>query len=98
MPDPPLDVLDDLPRVDLVPAPIEVFGHAAELNYEVAGDILRLDLSALLLPQTDQGGFILTHDDPRIRAADEAASVWVNNSCWLSHGSIPDLSNLDVNV
>jgi hypothetical protein len=54
--DPPLDVLDGLAGVALVPAPVEVLGHGAELDDQVAGEVLRLDLAALLPPQAEQGG------------------------------------------
>ena len=55
----PLHVLDGLAGVQLVPAPIEVLGRDAELDDEVAGQVLRLDLAALLLPEADKRGFIL---------------------------------------
>jgi hypothetical protein len=47
---PPLDVLDRLASVSLVPTPVEVLGHGAKLDDKVVGKILRLDLAALLLP------------------------------------------------
>ena len=75
MPDPPLDVFDGLPGIALVPVPIEVLGDQAELDDEVAGEVLRLDLAALLPPEAEQGGFIVAHDDPGVRAADEGAAV-----------------------
>ena len=52
--------------------PIEGFGRHPELDDEVAGQVLRLGLAPLLAPQADQGGFIVAHDDPGVRAADEA--------------------------
>ena len=58
-----------------VPAPIEVLGDDAELDDEVAGEVLRLDLAALLPPQPEQGGFVVAHDDPGVRAADECAAL-----------------------
>ena len=66
-----LDVLDHLAGVALVPAPIEVLGDASELDDEVAGQILGLDLAALLAPQAKQGPLVVAHDDPGVRAADE---------------------------
>ena len=72
VPDPPLDVRDGLPGIALVPAPVEVLGDEPELDDQIAGQVLRLDLAALLPPQPDQGGFVVAHDDPGVRAADEA--------------------------
>ena len=75
MADWPLHVGDDLPGIGLIPAPIEILGHRPELDNEVAGEILRLDLAAFLPPEPQQGGFIVAHDDPSVRAADERAPV-----------------------
>jgi hypothetical protein len=75
--DPALDVLDGVPGIAFVPLAIEVLGHEAELDYEVARQVLRSDLPPFLLPQADQGFFVLAHDDARIRAADEVATVGV---------------------
>jgi hypothetical protein len=36
---------------------------------------LRLKFAALFLPQPQQGGLVVAHDDLRVRAADEAAAV-----------------------
>ena len=55
---PPLDLGDHLPGIALVPVPIEVLGHASELNDEIAGQVLGLDLAALLPPQPDQGRLV----------------------------------------
>ena len=68
-----LDVGDDLPGIGLVPAPVEVLGDDAELDDEVAGQVLRLDFAALFPPQPQQGGLVIAHDDPGVRAADEAS-------------------------
>ena len=40
--DPALHVLDRLPGVALVPAPVEVLGNGAELDDQVVGEVLRL--------------------------------------------------------
>ena len=74
MPNLPLDVRDDLPGIGLVPAPIEVLGGQPELDDEIAGEVLRLDLAALLPPQPQQSVLIIAHDDPGVRAADEGAA------------------------
>ena len=47
---------------------------SAELDDEIAGQVLRLDLAALFPPEPQQGGLIIAHDDPGIRAADEVAA------------------------
>ena len=46
-----------------------------ELDDQVAGQVLRLDLAALLPPQPQQGRLVVAHDDPGVRAADEAAPI-----------------------
>ena len=48
-----------------------------KLHDEVAGQVLRLGLAALLAPKPDQGGLIAAHDDPGVRAADEGAAVLI---------------------
>ena len=75
----PLHVADDLAGVGLVPAPVEVLGRDAELDDEIAGEVLRLDLAALLLPEAEQGGLIAAHDDAGVGAADEGPPIetWV---------------------
>jgi hypothetical protein len=42
---------------------------------EIAGEVLRLDLAALLAPEPEQGSFVIAHDDPRIGPADEVAAI-----------------------
>ena len=88
MPDPPLNVRDDLPGIALVPAPIELLGHVAELDDEIAGEVLGLGFPALLPPEPKQGSFIRAHDDTRIRAANETPPM----SCihvFAGHPSLP---------
>ena len=55
----PLDILDGLAGVALVPVPVEVLGHGAELDDQVGREVLRLGLAALLAPQPEQGGFVV---------------------------------------
>ena len=43
----------------------------AELDDEVAGQVLGLGFAALLPPQAEQGRLIAAHDDPGIRAAND---------------------------
>ena len=71
--DPGLHRRDRPPGVALVPGPVEVLGGEAELDDEVAGEVLRADLAPLFLPQADQGLLVLAHDDAGIGAADEMA-------------------------
>jgi hypothetical protein len=37
-----------------------------QLDNEVAGQIFGLDLATLFLPKPDEGGFIVTHEDPGV--------------------------------
>src|SRR5262249_25469004 len=75
MPDPALDVGDVPDGVALVPRAIELFGGGPELNDEVAGQVLRLNLAPFLLPEADKGRFVIAHDDPGVGAADEGAAT-----------------------
>ena len=45
--DQPLDVRDDLTAIRLIPPPIKFLGNDPELDNEVAGQVLGLDLAAL---------------------------------------------------
>ena len=58
MADPLLDVGDDPPGIGLVPAPVKLLGGEAELDDKIAGQVLRLDLTALFPPQAQQGGLV----------------------------------------
>ena len=66
----PLNISDDLSGICLVPASVKCFGRQAELNEEVAGQVLGLDLAPLLPPQPQKGILVIAHDDSGIRAAD----------------------------
>jgi hypothetical protein len=78
-----LDVDDQLARIGLIPAPIQVFCRKTELDNEIARQVLRFDLTALFAPKPDQGGFVVAHDDPGIRAANEGAPVYsVESRLW----------------
>ncbi len=50
MPHAPLDIRDHLTGVRFVPASVEVLRHDPELDDEIAGQVLRLDLTALFAP------------------------------------------------
>src|SRR5579864_1959094 len=56
--------------VALIPGPVERLGGDAELRDEIVREVLRLDLAALFAPKANKGGFIGTHDDAGVRAAD----------------------------
>ena len=70
-----LHVDNNLIGIALEPAPIKLFGYGAELNDEIVREVLGFDLAALLAPQTKEGSFILPHNNPRVRSADETAPV-----------------------
>ena len=76
---PPLHVFNDVAGVALVPAPIELFGHRAELNDQIFGEIFGLDLTSLFAPQADEQVLVVTHNHPRIRSADKRAAICVVN-------------------
>ena len=71
----PLHLRDHLAGIALIPEPIEVLGHGPELDHQIARQVLRLDLAALLAPQPQQRRLIVAHDDPGVRAADEGATI-----------------------
>jgi hypothetical protein len=75
VPDPLLDIRDDLAGIGLVPMPVQLLGHQAHLHDKIAGEVLRLDFAAFFPPKPDESGFICTHDDPGVRATDEVAVV-----------------------
>ena len=75
MPDPALDVDDHLTRIELVPPSVQVLGRGPKLDDEIAGKILRLDLTAFLPPQPHQGDLIAAHNGPRVGTTDEGAAV-----------------------
>ena len=69
-----LDIGNDLTGIGLVPAPVKVLGGQPELDNQVAGQVLRLGLTAFLPPQPQQGGFVIAHDNPGVGAADKRAA------------------------
>ena len=48
----------------LEPAPVQVLGGAAELDEEVAGQVLRLDLAPLFFPQLNERILVFSENDP----------------------------------
>src|SRR5262245_40582365 len=77
MPNPGLDVLDDLSGRFLVPASVEGLSGGPKLDDEVIRVIWWFRLAALLSPQAYKGGLVGAHDDPCIRASDKASAVGV---------------------
>ena len=67
-------VVSGLPGFLLVPVPVQLLGHGTELDQEVTGEVLGLDLAPFFLPQSDQGGLVIAHDDPGVQAADKRAA------------------------
>src|SRR5262249_11328582 len=70
-----LNTFDGLPAVALVPISVERFGRDSQLGDKIAGQVLRLDLAALLPPQTQEGGFAAANNDPGVGAANEAQAI-----------------------
>ena len=70
------------PVLRSIPVAVEGFGDHPKLDDEVAREVLRLDLAALLPPQPDEGGFIIAHDDPGVRAADECPAIFGGAQRW----------------
>ena len=93
----PLHLGDDLAGVALVPVPVEVLGHGAELDDQVVGEVFGLDLAALLPPKPVQGILIVAHDDPSIRAADEPCAIERIFGANTHHVASPVMSFLDTN-
>jgi hypothetical protein len=54
MPDSLLDALDGPTRIPLIPFAVESFGREAQLDNEVAREVLRLGLAALLAPEAQE--------------------------------------------
>ena len=75
MPDLPLDIRNDLTGIGLVPAPVQVLGNHAELDNEIAGQVFGFDFAALFPPEPEQGGLVVAHDNPSVRAANEIAAI-----------------------
>ena len=71
----PLHIRKDLTSIGLIPASVQLLGGNAKLDDDIAGQVLRLDLAALLSPQSQEGGLVLARDDPSVRAADEVAAI-----------------------
>src|SRR5690242_12204148 len=84
----PLDIRQHLTGIGLIPAPVQLFGRQAKLDQEMARQILRLDLATFFLPEADQGGFVIAHDNPGVGAADEVSPISRLNPdlAWFGRG------------
>jgi hypothetical protein len=72
---PALDLGENLASIAFEPMAVEGFGHDPELDDKIPGEVFRLGLAAFFPPQAKQGRLVLSHDDPGIRAANEAAPI-----------------------
>jgi hypothetical protein len=64
-----------LSGIGLVPASVQVLGHKAKLDDEIAREVLWLDLTSFFLPKPEEGGFVVPHYDPGVRAANEVPTI-----------------------
>jgi hypothetical protein len=55
--------------------PAKVLGHGAELDHKTIKKCLWLDLASFFPPYPSKCLFVIAHDDPGVRAADERATV-----------------------
>ena len=76
-------------------SPIERLGHDPELDDEVGGQVLGLDLAALFPPEAEQGGLVVAHDDPGVGAADEAAALHSCNCLFFEFACPSPFSHID---
>jgi hypothetical protein len=72
---PALDRGQHLARIAFEPVAVEGLGHNAELDDEIAGEVLWLNLSALFSPKSKQGGLIVAHYGSGVRTADERPTI-----------------------
>jgi hypothetical protein len=70
-----LHIADRMPADALIPVPVELFRDMAELDNQIVGQVLWPKLAALFAPQPNQSGFVIAHNHPGIRAADEIAAI-----------------------
>jgi DNA-binding XRE family transcriptional regulator len=61
----------------LVPGAVEVLSREPQLDDELARQVRRFGLAALLLPEADQGCFVAAHDDAGIGTTDEVRAIGV---------------------
>ena len=61
--------------ISFEPLAVEVLRDDPKLDNQVAGEVLRFDFSTLLAPEAEERGFVLPHNDPGVRTADERPAV-----------------------
>jgi len=71
MPDLTLNVRKHMTGIGLIPAPVQLLRRQPQLDNEVAGQVLRLDLAPLLPPQSEQRRLVTTHNNTGIGTADK---------------------------
>jgi hypothetical protein len=64
-----LNAFNGLAGITFVPMPIESLRCHPELDKEVAGEVLRLEVPPLFPPESKQGGFVIPHNDAGVGAA-----------------------------
>ena len=67
----PLHFRNGMAGIALIPVPVELLGHGAELDNEVTRKVLGLGFAPFLPPEAHQGRLVVAQDDPGVRAADE---------------------------
>src|SRR5439155_27336228 len=93
---PVLDIFNRLTGIALEPVPVELLCHKAELDDEVAGEVLGFDFAALFLPKTFQGRLIGAHDDAGVGASDKTPALdTVEQSI---HAGLPAMSALPASL
>ena len=70
-----LNIRKNLTGVSLIPAPVQVLGRDPQLDNEVAGQVLGVDLAQFLPPEPKEGGLVTANDDTGVGAADEVTAV-----------------------
>src|SRR5829696_9118026 len=76
-------------RLALEPAPVQILRGAAELDEEVAGQVLWLDLAALLFPQPNERILVRSEDNPCVRAADiRSPTHWIESLARECHSCL----------
>jgi hypothetical protein len=75
MPDSSLNIRNHLAGIGLIQVPIQVLRGTPELDNKIIGEIPRFKVAALFLPEPQQGSFVIAHNNPSVRAADERAPI-----------------------
>src|SRR5438105_1069595 len=81
----PLHFDDDLAGIALVPMAVEVLRYGPELDNKVGGKVLRLDFASFFPPEPHEGHLIVAHDYPGVGAANEIATIWLQDLLLCTH-------------